>query len=152
MNDIQINSNKIIIGNISNYSITFKDNSLILEFKDNIYLSEKELLSQDLKYSTLQKCYINNRICKSSKYKSFLIELYRSVIDKDFMSISTMNIERGNRYDSGYTYYKDLGISVQGKDTLGTLTEICHISNKYNINIELEILLRNKKIIRYRTE
>lgn len=63
-----------------------------------------------------------------------------------------MNIERGNRYDSGYTYYQDLGISVQGKDTLGTLTKIIHISNKYNINIELEILLRNKKIIRYHSE
>jgi hypothetical protein len=75
-----------------------------------------------------------------------LIELYKSIGDKDFISKSTMNIEKGNRYDSGYTYYQDLGISVQGKDTLGTLTEIIHISNKYNINIQLEILLRNKKI------
>lgn len=41
-----------------------------------------------------------------------------------------MNIERSNRYDPGYTYCQDLGISVQGKDKMGTLTEIIHISNK----------------------
>ena len=29
-----------------------------------------------------------------------------------------MNIEKGNRYDCGYIYYKDLGFSVQGKDNI----------------------------------
>ena len=63
-----------------------------------------------------------------------------------------MNIEKGNRYDCGYTYYKDLGFSVQRKDTIGTLTEIIHISKKYNVNINIEILLQNEKIIKYRSE
>ena len=35
-----------------------------------------------------------------------------------------MNIKRGNQYDSGYTYYQGLGISIQGKYTLGTLIEV----------------------------
>jgi hypothetical protein len=152
MNDIQISLNKIIIGNISKYYIIFKDDCLILEYKENKYLSKKELLKQDLKYSTLQKCYIDNRICKSSKYKSFLIELYKLINNENLISTSTMNIETGNRYDSGYIYYKDLGFSVQGKDTLGTLTEIFHISNNYNIDVELEILLQNNKVIHYRSE
>ena len=147
-----MNRDKIIIENISKYSFTIVNDSLILEYKENKYLSKKELLSQDLKYSRLKMCYIDNKICKISKYKSFLIELYRSIYDKDFILNSTMNIERGNRYDSGYTYYEDLEISVQGKDVLGTLTEICHISNAYNINIELELMLKNKKIIKYRSD
>jgi hypothetical protein len=151
LKNYSFDNKNIYIKNISKYSIMFRDNSLILEMKDNEYVSEKELLSQDLKYSSLQNCYINNKICKSSKYASFLIELYKSISDKDFVSNSTMNIERGNRYDSGYTYCQSLGISIQGKDTLGTLKEIFHISNKYNINIELEILLRNKKVIGYRS-
>ena len=45
MNDIQITQNKIIISDISKYSITFKDNNLILECKDD-YLSEKDFLNK----------------------------------------------------------------------------------------------------------
>ena len=50
-----------------------------------------------------------------------------------------MNIEKGNRYNSGYIYYEDLKFSVQGKDIKGTLTEIIHISKKYNVNINIKI-------------
>ena len=147
-----IRNNKIIISNISKYSISFDNNNLILEYKDGKYLSENELLSQDLKYSTLQKCYINNISFNISKYKPFLIELYKIINCPDLISNSTMNIEQGNRYNSGYIYYEDLKFSVQGKDIKGTLTEIIHISKKYNVNINIEILLQNEKIIKYRSK
>jgi hypothetical protein len=150
-NNIYFQNNNIIISNISKYFITFDNNNLILEYKDDKYLSEKDFLSQDLKYSTLQKYCINNISFKRLKYMSFLIELYKIINCQDLISNSTMNIEKGNRYDCGYTYYKDLGFSVQGKDTIGTLTEIIHISKKYNVNISIEILLQNEKIIKYRS-
>jgi hypothetical protein len=153
--EFNIINNNIIISNISKYSISFDNNNLILEYKeykDDKYLSEKDFLSQDLKYSTLQKYCINNIYFKRLKYKSFLIELYKIINCQDLISNSTMNIEKGNRYDCGYIYYKDLGFSVQGKDTIGTLTEIIHISKKYNVNINIEILLQNEKIIKYRSE
>ena len=150
--EFNIINNNIIISNISKYSISFDNNNLILEYKDDKYLSEKEFLSQDLKYSTLQKYCINNIYFKRLKYMSFLIELYKIINCQDLISNSTMNIEKGNRYNCGYTYYKDLGFSVQGKDTIGTLTEIIHISKKYNVNINIEILLQNEKIIKYRSE
>jgi hypothetical protein len=66
------------------------------------------------------------------------------------ISKSTINIEKSNRYDCVYIY-KYLRISVQGKNTIGTLTEIIHISKKYNVNISIEILLQNEKIIKYRS-
>ena len=150
--EFNIINNNIIISNISKYSISFDNNNLILEYKDDKYLSEKEFLSQDLKYSTLQKYCINNIYFKRLKYMSFLIELYKIINCQDLISNSTMNIEKGNRYNCGYIYYKDLGFSVQGKDTIGTLTEIIHISKKYNVNINIEILLQNEKIIKYRSE
>ena len=150
--EFNIINNNIIISNISKYSISFDNNNLILEYKDDKYLSEKDFLSQDLKYSTLQKYCINNIYFKRLKYMSFLIELYKIINCQDLISNSTMNIEKGNRYNCGYTYYKDLGFSVQGKDTIGTLTEIIHISKKYNVNINIEILLQNEKIIKYRSE
>ena len=150
--EFNIINNNIIISNISKYSISFDNNNLILEYKDDKYLSEKEFLSQDLKYSTLQKYCINNIYFKRLKYMSFLIELYKIINCHDLISNSTMNIEKGNRYNCGYIYYKDLGFSVQGKDTIGTLTEIIHISKKYNVNINIEILLQNEKIIKYRSE
>jgi hypothetical protein len=152
MSDIQILPGKIIIKNVSNYFIVFKDDQIILEEKKDKYLSEKELLDQDLKYSLLKKCYINDKIFKCSKYKTFLIQLYKHISDDEIISISTMRIEKGNRYDSGFIYYEDLGFSVQGKDSKGTLTEIIHISKHYEINIEFEILLKNKKTIFYRSE
>ena len=150
--EFNIINNNIIISNISKYSISFDNNNLILEYKDDKYLSVKEFLSQDLKYSTLQKYCINNIYFKRLKYMSFLIELYKIINCQDLISNSTMNIEKGNRYNCGYIYYKDLGFSVQGKDTIGTLTEIIHISKKYNVNINIEILLQNEKIIKYRSE
>ena len=58
--EFNIINNNIIISNISKYSISFDNNNLILEYKYDKYLSEKEFLSQDLKYSTLQKYCINN--------------------------------------------------------------------------------------------
>ena len=151
MNGLQITQNKIIISDISKYSITFKDNNLILECKKSDYLSEKDFLKQDLKYSVMQIGYINGEVYTKSKYMSFLIFLYKTINDIELISKSTMNIEKGNRYDSGYTYYKDLEFSVQGKDAIGTLSEIIHISKEYKINIELEILLANNKIIKYRS-
>jgi len=154
MNNITINNKTIVIDNISKYNISFKDNKLILYYKDNTYLSKKELFQQDLKYSILKKACMCENEYKNIKYKSFLVKLYdyisQEVDSKTLIENSTMNITEEQRTDSGYTYYPKLKVSIQGKDTNKTLKEIVHTSETYNIQLTLEILLKNKKVIRYR--
>ena len=154
MNNITINNKTIVIDNISKYNISFKDNKLILCYRDNTYISKKELFQQDLKYSILKKACIYENEYKNIKYKSFLLKLYdyisQEVDSKTLIENSTMNITEEQRTDSGYTYYPKLKVSIQGKDTNKTLKEIVHTSETYNIQLTLEILLKNKKVIRYR--
>ena len=151
MNTIEKIDNKIIIRDISKYSIHFINNNLILEEKNISDIKNNfNILSENLKHSKIQNCSINNKSFKKMKFKSFLIELYKTIDNSSFIKNSTMNIVEEEIYDRGFIYYKDLKVSIQGKDTYRTLKEIIHISNMYNIDIKLEILLSNGKIINYK--
>lgn len=60
---------------------------------------------------------------------------------------STLNIKTIKCTEKGFTYYKDLGISVQGVDANKCLYEIVVQCVNNNIKLHIDIQLDNKENI-----
>jgi len=63
-----------------------------------------------------------------------------------------MNIDIGDKLNGlkGYKFFQELGISIQGKDAIGTFKEICNIIRHNNYKLYIIIRLDNGHKIGYR--
>ena len=151
MNTVDI----IRIPNINNYTQEIIDNVLILIPIYN-YISEEELLLKSLSNSIIINCIIKDNddeiICNSPKsYFRVLIDIYKSLSASFILQNTTFNIkltnENGNK---GYIWCPEINMSVQRKETKGTLKEIIKMINVNNYKIDIQIKLINDEIINYK--
>jgi ferredoxin-fold anticodon binding domain-containing protein len=142
-------NNIIRIPNIDNYHQAIINNELVLTPIYN-YITLDELLDKNLTNSKINYCIItdadadNEVISNSIKYSKILIDIYK-YLPASF-NIKLTN-ENGNR---GYTWYSEINMSVQGKDSNGTFKEIIKMINLNNYKIDIEIELSNGESINYK--
>ena len=149
-------NNIIRIPNIDNYHQAIINNELVLTPIYN-YITLDELLHKNLTNSKINYCIItdtntdNEVISNSIKYSNILIDIYKYLPASFILQNTTFNIkltnENGNR---GYTWYSEINMSVQGKDSNGTFKEIIKMINLNNYKIDIEIELSNGESINYK--
>jgi hypothetical protein len=149
-------NNIIRIPNINNYHQAIINNELVLTPKYN-YITLDELLDKNLTNSKINYCIItdtntdNEIISNSIKYSKILIDIYKYLPASFILQNTTFNIkltnENGNR---GYTWYSEINMSVQGKDSNGTFKEIIKMINLNNYKIDIGIELSNGEKINYK--
>ena len=154
-------NNIIRIPNINNYHQAIINNELVLTPKYN-YITLDELLDKDLTNSKINYCIItdadaddevisNSIKYRKIKYSKILIDIYKYLPASFILQNTTFNIkltnENGNR---GYTWYSEINMSVQGKDSNGTFKEIIKMINLNNYKIDIEIELSNGESINYK--
>ena len=149
-------NNIIRIPNIDNYHQAIINNELVLTPIYN-YITLDELLDKNLTNSKINYCIItdadadNEVISNSIKYSKILIDIYKYLPASFILQNTTFNIkltnENGNR---GYTWYSEINMSVQRKDSNGTFKEIIKMINLNNYKIDIEIELSNGESINYK--
>ena len=149
-------NNIIRIPNIDNYHQAIINNELVLTPIYN-YITLDELLDKNLTNSKINYCIItdadadNEVISNSIKYSKILIDIYKYLPASFILQNTTFNIkltnENGNR---GYTWYSEINMSVQGKNSNGTFKEIIKMINLNNYKIDIEIELSNGESINYK--
>lgn len=149
-------NNIIRIPNIDNYHQAIINNELVLTPIYN-YITLDELLDKNLTNSKINYCIItdadadNEVISNSIKYSNILIDIYKYLPASFILQNTTFNIkltnENGNR---GYTWYSEINMSVQGKNSNGTFKEIIKMINLNNYKIDIEIELSNDESINYK--
>jgi hypothetical protein len=149
-------NNIIRIPNINNYHQAIINNELVLTPIYN-YITLDELLDKNLTNSKINYCIItdtntdNEIISNSIKYSKILIDIYKYLPASFILQNTTFNIkltnENGNR---GYTWYSEINMSVQGKDSNGTFKEIIKMINPNNYKIDIGIELSNGEKINYK--
>lgn len=139
---------EIKIPHISNYIMEIVDDTLILTSKLN-YITESDMNKTCLIDSSVLSCKINDEEVDRLKYKSILIYIYKKMTATMIVQNTEMNIKLIETNENGYTWYKDLGMSIQGKDSNLTFKEILRMIKLNQMKLEIEIQLKNKEIIRF---
>ncbi len=140
--------------NLEKYDIKEMKNKIILTPKKEKIIIKKidKLKSFDFKNSEIQKCIINNKKNKKDNYKALLFDIYNLIDNgKQIIKNTILNIVTVEKEDTGFSYLKKLGFSVQGVDSNRTITEIFGQCLKNDINIELEIKMDNGTVIIFNT-
>ena len=138
-------NNIIRIPNINNYRQSIFNNELILTPIYN-YISIDVLLDLNLTNSKINYCIITDIdekiISNSNKYFRILIDIYKSLSASFILQNTTFNIKLTNEDgNKGYKWCPEINMSVQRKDSNGTLKEIIKMItlNNYKIDIEIEL-------------
>ncbi len=139
---------EIKIPHISNYIMEIVDDTLILTSKLN-YITESDMNKICLMDSIVLGCKINDEEVDRLKYKSILIYIYKKMTANLILQNTEMNIKLIETNENGYTWYKDLGMSIQGKDSNLTFKEILRMIKINQMKLEIEIQLKNKEIIHF---
>ncbi len=139
---------EIKIPNISNYIMEIVDDTLILTSKLN-YITESDMNKICLLDSFVLSCKINEEEVDRLRYKSILLYIYKKMTANLILQNTEMNIKLIETNENGYTWYKDLGMSIQGKDANLTFKEILRMIKLNQMKLEIEIQLKNKEIIRF---
>jgi hypothetical protein len=143
-------SESIRITNIKDYIWEFIDDDLILTPKYQT-ITEKEIQFISLTGSIILDCIVskdNNIISNKTKYRSILLDIWKSLPTQKILQTSTFNFKLTKEDGiNGYYYNEDIKLSFQSKDANGTFTEIFKQikENKYTIYIKIQ--LQNNKII-----
>jgi hypothetical protein len=153
-NKIQINENEIILEkiiiDINIYDIINLDNGNIKLIKKQIIKisSIEDLKNYNFSKSNIIECFINNNKVNKNKYKSILNDIYIIINDGSKIIKNTkLNIKTINKYDEGFYYISELGISIQRVDSNKCINEILSQSILNNIKINIIIKLSNNTII-----
>ena len=138
-------NNIIRIPNINNYRQSIFNNELILTPIYN-YISIDVLLDLNLTNSRINYCIITDIdeeiISNSNRYFRILIDIYKSLSASFILQNTTFNIKLTNEDgNKGYKWCPEINMSVQRKDSNGTLKEIIKMItlNNYKIDIEIEL-------------
>jgi len=131
-------NNIITIPNIQEFMQQIINGNLVLT-RIFPYIDEVTLFQQNLRKSNIIECKINNINIDIKKYKKLLIYLYSTTDIGIILQNTILNISQEEKYDKGFEYYNQLGLSIQGADARRTLNEIINIIKIKNYSIELKI-------------
>ena len=140
--------NEIKIPNISNYIMEIVDDTLILTSKIK-YITESDMNKICLLDSIILSCKINDEDVDRLKYKSILIYIYKQMTANMILQNTEMNIKLVETNENGYTWYKDIHMSIQGKDSNLTFKEIIRMIKLNKMKLDIEIQLKHKEIIHF---
>ena len=127
--------------------ITNKVNFLIND-NENIKL----IKNNNMRFSKIKKSIINNKDTKIKSYSPLIKYCYQQINDiNKIIKNTTMQIENGTRTTNGFTYFDELNISIQGADAKHSIIEIIMqcIINKFSFDIEIE--LKNNKVLKLKS-
>ena len=97
----------------------------------------------------IESCKINNIDYPAKHYSNILYKVYSIIKDKNkIIKHITLNYVEFNRSDKGYYFIDQIGISIQRKDTYGTIYEIMNQCINNNICIDILIILKYKQKLR----
>jgi len=141
-------NNTITIPNIQEFRQQIINGNLVLT-RIIPFIDEATLFQKNLRGSTIVECKINNNNNNIHKYKKLLIYLYSITDIKTILQNTILNISQEEKYEKGFEYYNQLGVSIQGADARRILKEIINIIKIKNYSMELKIKLKNDDIIRF---
>ncbi len=119
--------NIITIPNIQDFTEQRINGNLVLTRKIPV-IDEAPLFQKDLRGSAITECKINNVNNNIYKFNKLLIYLYSTTDIATILQNTTLKILQEERYDKGFKYYNNLGVSIQGTETRRTLKEIINIA------------------------
>ena len=140
-------ANEITIPNIHEFTQQVINGSLVLT-RINPIITEAELFQKNLRGSMITECKINNVVIDVKKYRKLLIHLYSTTDRNTILQNTILNIVALEKYDKGFEYYAEIGLSIQGADSRRTLREIINIIRLKGWSLELKIILVSTDIIR----
>lgn len=148
-------SEVIRISNIEGYIQEITNGALILTPKET-YITETELNMTPITHSKIEKCVIKKEdeiISTKKKYRSVLLDLWKSMPTQRILQTSTFNFKMTNENGkNGYKWCDDIKMSFQSKDAMGTLKEIIHMVKINKLTIKLSIKLETGRIIHFKRE
>ena len=141
----------ILLELIEKYDIINKKNGdfLVRRIKDINITQINELNKYDFAKSLIKSCSFNNKnLTIKLKYKKIIDELYKLINNgTQIIKNTKLNIKTTKYETEGFYYLNNLGISVQGVDSNKSILEIMNQCKKNNIQISINILLKNGLII-----
>jgi len=159
MNNITVDNettySTIIIQNITNYSLTYENNNLIIKklltTLDN-YISYNNLFKKNLKNSQIIYVKIDNELIPNiTKYRKLIKYIYLYLDKQIIINNTLLNISQEEINDKGYVYESDIGLSIQGVDSKKALKEIINQITKNNQSIEIKIKLISDEELVYKS-
>jgi hypothetical protein len=141
-------NNTITIPNIQEFRQQIINGNLVLT-RIIPFIDEATLFQNNLRGSTIVECKINNNNNNIHKYKKLLIYLYSITDIKTILQNTILNISQEEKYEKGFEYYNQLGVSIQCAEARRILKELINIIKIKNYSMELKIKLKNDDIIRF---
>lgn len=142
--------NKIIkIPNINSYDQEIIDGTLVLTPKKT-YITESILLSKDLTNSNIIYCKLKDAELNKLKYRAVLIEIYKDIPTNQILQNTTFNFKLKKINEDGYSWCDDINMSMQNKNSNGTIIEIIKMIKITNYKFEIGIKLSNDDIVYYK--
>lgn len=134
------------------YDIINENNgNILLKLKKDIIIKNtKDLKKYDFTKSTILECKLNNEKINYLKYKHILENIYNKINDgSNIIKKTKLNIKTIKKTTDGFTYLKNIGISVQTVNSNQAINEILNqcIENNINIFIKIELNKNNNKNI-----
>lgn len=143
---------EINIPDISNYNISFINNTLVLipriplEIKQEYNLDN--ILNNDFKNSKIQECIINNTKKDIHHYRTVLLYIYGISDKKIIITNSKCNIRTDKINTHGFKWYEKIGLSIQGCDANKTILETVNMCKLQQIKLVLDVLLSNNVLVK----
>ena len=124
----------------------------IMERPDTIQTIPIDVVSQmvSLRKSQPVCVFVNHTRMDSgvNSYKEILLGIYKTIGKQTLLRHTILNITTDVSNEMGYTYYNDLGISIQAADELRMVNEMFRWMNYQEHYLELFVKLRNGEIIK----
>ena len=138
---------------INKYDIIDNGDELILKPKPTIVkiikLEDFDKLV-NFRNSKILSCYIDNKRPTNNKYLTILGDIYEIIGKGKIITKNTLlNFETIEKQDKGFKYLKNIGISIQAKESIFMFEEIINQCIKTNIRLEIEIEFKSGNIIKY---
>lgn len=141
------------LDNISNYTLDITQNKLIIK-KQATEINFSNFKNYDYKFSNILECKINNIDVIKLSFQCIIVDLWKYLlsIDIDYKDLTTLKIGDELKDKKKINYNKDLDIYFYSKNALGSLSEIFHLVNKFNIDFYIKLELKDKKIIYFKND
>ena len=170
MNIIKSSRDELIIDNINNLEISFKENKKIIKSKKK-YLSYDEMLKNDFTRSEILFMKLNDEYIERTKGAGFtnlidyvynnvkLEDLDKIIVEQNYVTINglpcykekvntdTENL-KGNVSHYHYFDHLNLSLCINRKGGI-LLKEAMRVSKIFNLKLYLEIKLENNEILYY---
>jgi hypothetical protein len=101
-----------------------------------------------LRKSKLVRVFIDHKLVPVSTYKEVLFGIYNTIGRQILINRTLLNISLDVCNDMGYTYYSELGLSIQDADELRIVNEIFEWMRFRKQTLELFVELRNGETIK----